>query len=70
MPDRRVTPDKPNVASMLVPALFSIAETTASSLTTNPRNFPVFAEVLETTLQPVYPAEKLLAEMLILIKLY
>lgn len=65
IPERNVTPDNPNAAKIETPSLSKIADTTASSFTTKPRNAPVLAVVFEITFEPVYPAEKELAEMLI-----
>lgn len=46
------------------------ADTTASELTTNPRNLPVKGDVLLKILQPVYPAEKEDAAILIFFNLF
>jgi hypothetical protein len=57
IPWRNVTPVNPIVVIIDVDVLSNNALTTQSALTTNPRNLPVVADVPETTLHPVYPAE-------------
>ena len=60
-----VAPVKPKVVIKEAPALSKQAETTAFEFTTNPRYFPVVAEVPVTKRLPVYPAENEVDEMLI-----
>ena len=68
VPCFNVTPLNPMDDNNDALAWSKIAETTASALTTNPRNLPVLADVFDTTTQPVYPALNELALILIPIK--
>lgn len=68
VPCFNVTPLNPNDVINDALAWSKMALTTASLLTTNPRNLPVFADVFDTTVQPVYPALNELAFILIITK--